>query len=86
MVLLVLPPPGMVRRFAQRVTMHDIEVARTPSMVARVARLHLPSGALDEALDAPPRHPAGPGAETCRDIGHPRKEQQFITMRPAMCC
>jgi len=42
-----------VRRFARDATIHDSEVPRAASLVARVARRHL-SGALDEALDTLP--------------------------------
>lgn len=43
-----------VRRFANEATIHDTEVPRAASLVARVARRHVSSGALDEALDALP--------------------------------
>ena len=43
-----------VRRFASEATIHDAEVPRTASLVARVARRHVSSGALHEALDALP--------------------------------
>lgn len=43
-----------VRRFASEATIHDTEVPRTASLVARVARRHLSSGALDEALSTLP--------------------------------
>ena len=43
-----------VRRFAREATIHDTEVARTASLVARVARRHISDGALDEALDTLP--------------------------------
>jgi uncharacterized protein (DUF2267 family) len=43
-----------VRRFARDATIHDTEVARSASLVARVARRHLSGGALEEALDTLP--------------------------------
>jgi uncharacterized protein (DUF2267 family) len=45
---------GYIRRFAQEATIHDNEVPRTASLVAGVARRHLSSGALDEALGTLP--------------------------------